>query len=128
MPLVKQGKFKEYYEECEKIEKDAKKCHNDYFDKNGFYVYDISIADFFYDINTVYKSAKLMKKNLKNLMEVSEQKTQKSIKRCKEYIGRMKDVIRSCKQDVSDVYSLYKNNLTERERETLQMCEIYKEI
>lgn len=128
MPLVKQGKFKEYYKKCEKIKKKAKKCHNYYFDKDGYYTYDISYSDFFTDINIVYKKAVSMKSKLKTLMDVSEQKTDKSIRRCEMYIDIMEDVIDSCKQDLNDVYSLYKNNLTDRERETLKMCEIYKEI
>lgn len=129
MPLVKQGKFKEYYDKCNKIKEDVGTCHNKYFSKNGDFKCKYEpFSEFFYAIDAIYCEARLIKGKLEGLVEISEQKTSESIEKCNKYIKEMEKVISLCIDDFITVYDLYDNNFTDMEKNTLPNFEIYKEI
>lgn len=129
MPLVKQGKFREYYDQCEKIKEMEQDCHNQYFDENGCYecAYDV-FSEFFYSVDDVYKEAVELKAKVESLLEIAEQKTEESIGRCEQCVNDLEDVIRSCLSDFRSVYDLYNHDFSDVELETFQNYRIYKEI
>lgn len=129
MPLVKQGKYKEYYDKCKSVREENERCHNHYFDEDGIYNsnYDI-FSDFFYSIDGIYKEAIATKRGLEGLIEFSEQKTEKSIKKCEDCISEMESVINNCIDDFKSVYDCLVNDFTDVERDTFDNFEIMKEI
>lgn len=129
MPLVKQGKFKEYYNKCEEIKYNAEKCHNQHFDEDGNYnLFDDVFSGYFYFVDNIYREAFSMKTKLENLLEISEQKTDKSVERCVRYIEDMSEVIRLCIEDFKRVYDSFHNGFSDMERDTFQNYAIYKDI
>lgn len=129
MPLVKQGKFNEYYIKCKEVIEDAERCHNQYFDEYDFYNcgYD-PFSEFFYDVDNVYREAVSIKTKLENLLEIAEQKTDASIDKCEKYIIELDEVIYSCIQDFKTVYDMYNGDFTPVEMDTFQNYKIYREI
>lgn len=129
MPLVKQGKYKEYYNKCKNVQKEMEECHNRYFDENGIYnpSYDVC-SDFSYSIDQIYREATATKRGLEGLIEFSEQKTEKSIKQCKMRINEMESVISKCVDDFRSVCESFNNDFTDAERDTFDSLEITKEM
>lgn len=129
MPLVKQGKFKEYYNSCEKIKKKLEKYHSLYFDENDYYNCNKEIfSEFFYDVDDIYIEALSLKTKLEDLIKISEQKTEDSIERCNNYIADMEHVIEECKSDFKKIYDSFNGNFSDLEMETLKNYKIYHEI
>ena len=129
MPLVKQGKFREYYNKCEDIKNKAEECHNQYFNKYGYYNYfGDPFTGYFYIVDDIYKEAILMKNKLESLLEIAEQKTDKSVKKCENYIKDMNEVINLCVKDFRSVYDSYNNGFNDMEKDTFPNYDIYKEI
>ena len=129
MPLVKQGKYKEYYDKCKSIREKNELCHYHYFGKDGNYNSNYEVfSDFFYSVDEIYKEAIATKRGLEGLIEFSEQKTEKSIKKCEDCISEMESVINNCIDDFKLVYDYFGNDFTDAERDTLENFEIMKEI
>lgn len=129
VPLVKQGKFREYYSRCESVKKMSEQCHNRYFDEYRNYdcMYDV-FSEFFYSVDEVYCEAQEVKNGLESLIEFSEQKSQESVEKCKSHIKEMEDVINQCIYDFKRVYDSYNNDFSDAERDTFPNYKIYKEI
>ena len=129
MPLIKQGKYKEYYNKCEAVKKKLECSHNRYFHKCGNYNCNYeAFSEFFYSVDDVYREAKDAKIRLEGLVEFSEQKTQESVKRCIMCIEEMEHVMNQCVEDFKSVYDSFYNDFTDVERDTLRNYEIYREI
>lgn len=129
MPLVKQGIFKQYYNKCKEIKKNADDCHDEFFDEYGNYASCSDVfSDYFYEVDFIYCEAVKLKTSLETLLEVSEQKTKKSIKKCNQAIKVLDEVIQSCIGDFRSVYDSFNNDFSFKERETFGNYEIYKEI
>lgn len=129
MPLVKQGKFAEYYNNSESIVEKFKLCHNNNFDEWGNFIVDLDpFSNYFYEVDYIYKDAVELLSKLKSLLEVSETKTKNSVKRCNECIYAIELVISNCIQDFRTVYDLYQGDFTLLEQDSFQNYDIYKEI
>lgn len=129
MPLVKQGKFKKYYNKCEEIKNNAEKCHYQHFEEDGnCKLFEDVFSGYFYVVDDIYREALSMKTKLENLLEISEQKTDKSVNKCAGYIEDMREVIRLCVDDFKRVHDSFHNDFSDMERDTFQNYAIYKEI
>lgn len=129
MPLVKQGKFREYYNKCEEIVNEAQKCHDENFSEDGYYDGDEYVfSGYFYEVDFIYCEAVKLKTRLESLLEVSEQKTKKSIEKCEKSIKDLDQAIDMCIEDFRSVYDSFNNDFSDMERDTFGNYEIYKVI
>lgn len=127
MPLVKQGKFKEYYNNCDNIENDFSSYREQYFNDDNEYNSNMDIiSDFAYAVNGIYMDAKEMKHKLEGLSELSEQKTKGSVEKCKGCIRQMDSIISKCTDDFEKIVGYLNGDITEAEKDTLQNLEIYR--